>query len=397
MTKRKQQVSLDDNVSGGNKRSSASVGGETNYIDLIPIDVFNDIFSRLQLKYKARCYCVSKHWSSKLPAPPRLLFAFNVGSNLFFYYSPQRHDMDAGSFLGATPHRMDLGTSFYKLCRPLRGLVCSQHVRNKYSWAVISNPITGEYVTTTKVSLNGGSGWTTGKAEYSLGYDPIDKQFKVLRTTWWSNPNNLYATYHVLTLETGKKYLSWRRIHCCTPHSPIEDKDNDKGICINGVLYYPSISHKEKLTIVCFDVRTEKFSFTDIDQGMVGRLHRRPFNLINYKGKLGVTEGHAIYPPSIELWVLEDADKHKWLKHVFNWDLPHQSLIGENHVCLAGMNGSEEFVLSPIHTRDPFFIYYYNLETNTPKKVGVEVPVVDESKSCRVYTFPNFVEEVKLI
>ncbi|ESQ30034.1 hypothetical protein EUTSA_v10011975mg, partial [Eutrema salsugineum] len=157
----------------------------------------------------------------KSSATPQILFAFQDGSsNLFFYSSPQPQDLDVyTSSVVATRHDMKLGTGFYKLCRPVHGLVCSQHKGEKKSWAVISNPITGEYVTTPKVSIEGVKGWIKGKAEYSFGYDPIEKQFKVLRITWLTcNPDNWFPRYHVLTLETGNgnrnrnRNLSWRRI-----------------------------------------------------------------------------------------------------------------------------------------------------------------------------------------
>ncbi|CAA7018516.1 unnamed protein product [Microthlaspi erraticum] len=158
------------------------------------------------------------------------------------------------------------------------------------------------------------------------------------------------------------------------------------------------MSHENELTMVCFDVRFETFSFINIDGDMV-KFIDRPFFLLSYKGKLGVTGGNAIYRPYFQLWVLEDAEKHKWSKQGFKLQWPHRLLDEESRVSVAGMIGSEDIVLSPTHARDPFFIYYYNLERKMFTRVRVQVPGVDESKLCRVYTFPNFVEEeeVKLI
>ncbi|CAA7018515.1 unnamed protein product [Microthlaspi erraticum] len=219
MAKRKpvQHVTSDDNV---------SVGGETDYFDLIPVDLFNDIISRLPVTCQLRLRCVSKNWySSIILGPPRLLLAFNVESNLFVYSSTQPKDLDVDSSVVATPHHTSLGTSFYKLCRPLRGLVCILHSENNSSWAVISNPITGEHVTTPKLSVRGASTSIDGKAEYSFGYDPIDKRFKVLRITWLSCKKVKWGVkYHVLTLETGNSNLSWRKIKSCTTlHYPLND------------------------------------------------------------------------------------------------------------------------------------------------------------------------------
>ncbi|EOA38763.1 hypothetical protein CARUB_v10010949mg [Capsella rubella] len=99
-----------------------------------------------------------------------------------------------------------------------------------------------------------------GKVRCSFGYDPLGEQFKVLRITWLRKGTQEWlGEYHVLTLGTGN--LSWRKIQCRILHYPLEDN----GICINGVLYYPARLSTGKHTMVCFDVRSEKFFIANID------------------------------------------------------------------------------------------------------------------------------------
>ncbi|CDY38698.1 BnaC01g27990D [Brassica napus] len=202
----------DDNLSGSNKRSSIS-GQETRYSVSIPVDVIINILSRLPLKSIAQCRCVCKLWSSIARRPnynllfpikspdetPRILFAFKVGSNLFFYSSPQHHqnpDNNNNSAIVATRHDINLGSDLQQLCRPVRGLVCSQHIGKNCSWAVISNPITGEIVTTPKLTIQGIhlKERVRGKADYCFGYDPIDKQFKDATKHTWSK--RIYISPH---------------------------------------------------------------------------------------------------------------------------------------------------------------------------------------------------------
>jgi len=83
-------------------------------------------------------------------------------------------------------------------------------------------------------------------------------------------------------------------------------------ICIDGVLYYPAMIYKGEGTIVCFDVRSEKFSFTNIDQDDIAvKIDSCTLTLIDYKGKLGACSFN-INTNLLELWVLEDAKKNKW-------------------------------------------------------------------------------------
>ena len=108
-----------------------------------------------------------------------------------------------------------------------------------------------------------------------LGYDPVDKQYKVLSMTWGSTCGRQEeASHQVLTL--GTENPLWRRINCCIPHFPLHYE-----ICINGVLYYQAgnVSCSGSI-IICFDVRSETFRFIKF----LGSYPR----LVNYNGKLGL-------------------------------------------------------------------------------------------------------------
>ena len=365
------------------------------------------------MKSIAQCRCVCKLWSSIARRPnynllfpikspdetPRILFAFKVGSNLFFYSSPQHHqnpDNNNNSAIVATRHDINLGSDLQQLCRPVRGLVCSQHIGKNCSWAVISNPITGEIVTTPKLTIQGIhlKERVRGKADYCFGYDPIDKQFKVLRITrLCGSPEHkisFYAKYHVLTLGTG----AWRKLQCSTLHYPLDENGIcENGICINGVLFYPALVKHRKHMIVCFDVRSEKFSFVSVDYVLGLPIHRYSV-LINCNGKLGVNFCDAACK-HFELWVLEDATKHTWSKRIYI--SPHASLNWDNYVRPAGMIGSGEILLYRMYTHNPFNIFYYNLEKKIIRRVTFEVPVLEKFDHFGAFTFANYVEDVKLM
>ncbi|CAL9217685.1 unnamed protein product [Arabidopsis halleri] len=82
-------------------------------------------------------------------------------------------DPDKHLSLEATLHS-SIATDYCKICPPINGLVCRQLRGNGCIFAVISNPITGEYVTTPKVKTEA----YPSEEKIYFGYDPVEEQFK---------------------------------------------------------------------------------------------------------------------------------------------------------------------------------------------------------------------------
>ncbi|KAF3518748.1 hypothetical protein DY000_02059829 [Brassica cretica] len=183
-------------------RSSNSTNAE-EYSEPIPADLIIEIVLRLPTKSVARCRCVSKFWSSTL-------------------------------------RRQDFTEIF-----------CARYFSqpDQLLFACICNPSTRQCFTLPELKTH---------KEFSLvrtffGYDPIEKQVKVLTITGeHEEEDNAISDdeHHVLTLETDK--ISWRRIECGTPHSP----SSGTSLCISGVLYYRASekAFSNASMIVCFDL-----------------------------------------------------------------------------------------------------------------------------------------------
>jgi len=140
-----------------------------------------------------------------------------------------------------------------------------------------------------------------------LGYDPIEKQLKVLCIKFSEIPSTV-DDHQVLTLKNGKHL--WRTIQY-KPHYP---KCN--GICLDGFLYYTARVDRWMWDskIVCFNVKSEKFRFIDIDGCM---LMTHSCTLINYKGKLDALQFTFLGRRQLEFWILEDAEKCIWSKDIY--------------------------------------------------------------------------------
>ncbi|EFH54375.1 hypothetical protein ARALYDRAFT_907139 [Arabidopsis lyrata subsp. lyrata] len=246
---------------------------------------------------------------------------------------------------------------------------------------VICNPITGMYVGLPEVMKY-------SRSKGFLGFDPIDKQFKALD----------YDS--ILTLGSGE--LKWRIKDI---HGPLYDRcPSTQGICINGVLYYLARTYlAETLSlIVRFAVSSEEFKFIDaacFDDHIEDPTGLR---LVNYMGKLGVTNCDNVDAGgrrTVELcmWVLEDVEKHDWVKYVYT--LPENEVLASCEFSVAGVTATGDIVLCMKYTCKPYYVFYFNPEKNTLQSVeiqgfGAELEAVETRGE--VYGFVDYVEDLSV-
>ncbi|XP_056866077.1 F-box protein At5g65850 isoform X1 [Raphanus sativus] len=373
----------------------------------VPDELVYEILSRLPSKAIARCRCVCNLWSSvlrrqdftdsfltKSSAHPQLLFVFEGYSEIHFFSSPQPENPEENSYVVASNHLACFPSPF-SLFLCTSGFSCygQNLILNCKAKMVICNPSTGQSFTLPKLTFK-------RKTNYVLytyyGYDLIEKNFKVLSMACWPASNGLTSVEHqVLTL--GAKRLSWRMVECCIPHLP---SCGSKWICISGVLYYLAAANSWSLEsmVVCFDFRTEKFTLINCMETF-NRALPDSTNMVNYNGKLGLLmsgDSHDVTPAStsFELWVLLDAAKHEWSKHVYVLPPSWEDVVAET-MCITGMVGTNEIVFSPLYQRVPSYVIYFNVERKTITKVGILGMEAFQGKIFNTYL--NFVENVKLL
>ncbi|XP_010468627.2 PREDICTED: F-box protein At2g15640-like [Camelina sativa] len=401
--------------------SSSSPLSINDLMILIP-----NVLSRLPSKSVARFRCVSKRWASMLSSPsfkelfltrslakPRLSFAIAENGNepvevcVWNFFSLPQLEYPYEQSSKNSNMTLVAAAEFYVRLSP--GKVRINHFTNlKYfscgyasgllymygdryqARPLICNPITGRYAILPYQ-------YTYRKAYSFFGFDPIEKQYKALSMAYEGGPGR----NKILTLEDGD--LTWRRIKC-----PIRHDIKSDGVCINGVLYY--LGNTSDYVIVCFDVRSEKFTFIDVE---------RFCRLINYKGKLAVIfweDDEDIYEkyhldsdvyihmenrplhadPTNELrvWVLEDVEKQEWSKYEYTWT---DDRFFRRHVSVVGATASGDIVFSmrKYKSNQPFYVFYFNPEKKTLQRVEIQGFGETFKKCFSVRTFVNHAEDLE--
>ncbi|KAL0666893.1 hypothetical protein Bca4012_029597 [Brassica carinata] len=278
---------------------------------------------------------------------------------------------------------------------PVCGLVLLHGWRRKVR--VICNPATGEFLTLPKVLLKEKNLLAKSNqareevASMYLGYDPMGKQFKVLcmTTTHYGIRDN---THQVLTLGSGKRF--WRPVQ--RKFQFVENRVISREICINGVLYFGAGTERST-TIVCFDVGSEKFSFINTNRDMMYSCYMGSLTLFNYKGRLAIHRKVDSYQKRLMFWVIEDAENHKWSKHIYELSPLEKDMISYSR--FVGMTGTGELVWSLY--REPansVYLTFYNFESQTFTKVnvqGFEEFEEYEDDSIYIKTYVDYVENMK--
>ncbi|KAG2308796.1 hypothetical protein Bca52824_028544 [Brassica carinata] len=386
---------------------------DSRYPFPIPIDLIIEILLRLPLKSIARCRCVSKFLASILVRPdfmdsflasssarPQILFACqnqNKNEIRLYFSARQSQDPDENSSTTVSSYHMGFPVDGLNLkCSAVSGLVCIEDRRiikgrrtPKLVW-VICNPSTGQSLTLPKRNTRKRS-WIT----CFLGYDPIEKQHKVLGM---SCERTKAEDHQVLTLG-GTEKLTWRRIECGIPQyvSP-----GPHSICINGVLYFKAQANRSSNgqdMIVCFDIRSEKYNFVKV---MERAVHPQA-TLVNYNGKLALVRSQ--YPSGLicsssigfEMWVLQDSEKHEWSNHIYKLPPRSEYICGGQNLFFVGMTGANEIALCLNYLLSrPFYVYYYNLNCGTIRRVEVQ-GMGPFDWVHRVDAFLNHVEDLKIL
>lgn len=94
------------------------------------------------------------------------------------------------------------------------------------------------------------------------------------------------------------------------------------------------------------------------------------------------------------LWVLEDAEKHKWSKSIFVLSHLYNEKIG--HKCyIVGITSAGEIVFMPVgHVNPNFHLFFYNMERDTCTTVNIKGFEEFKHHSLHITTYLDYVENM---
>ncbi|WZY74218.1 hypothetical protein YC2023_006458 [Brassica napus] len=345
---------------------------ENDPFSIIPLDLIVEILLKVPTKSVAGLVFVSKKWLSIISgkyfisqylqarSPPRLLFTvFSSGMTVQFLHSCSQVDPSSDSHrVNITPEKKEKKNHVHAFSPPIRGLIC----RQMDSRVMIGNPTTGQVVTLPRLKTR-----RRGVLSF-FGYDPVNDAYKVLCLTVLrgrqERESQVVAKDHqVYTL--GVAQQKWRMVECKHPHlPPTPSYLTNKGICLNGVLYYYAWIKNEG-ALISFDLISEEFNVVKLPEDI--------HCLVNYTGKVATTRWPTGNYTEVHLWVLEDASKQEWSK--VSICVPFlRELAGKNHgFRFRGTVSTGELIFSPFSSQNkaPFFFISYNLKENKAQKVVV--------------------------
>ncbi|CAA7048079.1 unnamed protein product [Microthlaspi erraticum] len=267
----------------------------------LPVDLTSEILLRLPEKSVARFRCVSKLWSSITTDPyfinlletrsprPSLLHYLRKGDNLVVSLIPQH-----------TPSLHPSSNKCYS----------SSLMIDRYRMKLPEDSSYFGYPT----EFVHGLICFVDTIETLIVWNPSKRQF--------------------LTLPKQEKSVDYLEddVKVFLGYDPIE----------GGIYYIAGIGRNRTVyDLMSFDDRSEQFHIIEVPSG-IHDIHG--IELINYKGRVACTEN---YNNDRRLWILEDAEKHKWSTQDFVSPLYENDMSSSTGFYLKGFTHDGEFIYVP--------------------------------------------------
>ncbi|KAJ4866470.1 putative F-box protein [Raphanus sativus] len=339
-----------------------------------------------------RYQCVSKLWSSitRLPSfinsfttrsSARLLLTFEFHKKQLVFSFPQNKNTDGSYSPVYSYHMENTNHDRYLQWESVQGLILLRGLK-------IWNPSLRRVLTLTRPKEHIPTSFDIRKSY--LGYDTLEGKHKVLSLYYGSN----FVKPLILTLGAQE---SWRTV---TKGIPMHSPTHVRGLrgCFNGVLYFQARVDDQHI-IMSFDVKSESF------MNPIKYPECSPFrwlhNMILYEGSLALF-AHDFPFGTGELYILKDADGHKWTRQC----LPGVSFKREwrNLMHFKGITDAGELVFAPGSFVDSFYILYFDPRRNSFREAFFKGFMDDEFRrsddgvpnnhgTC-INVFPNHMESL---
>ncbi|KAJ4882104.1 cyclin-like protein [Raphanus sativus] len=375
------------------KRTLKTVtGDEEGRGDLcLPLDIIVEILKKLPAKSLVRFRSVSKQWSTIIGSrrdfidsivtrslshpPPKLpIFIFHhCVPETFFTVSPVFSPTTATDNVVTIPRPSHPSSFHYQYSR---GLICCSS--SKSHLVTIYNPTTRQVFPLPEIQPPATR--RSGLSSCFFGYDPITNQYKVLSIIVNCDEPIPKQTYHVFTLGCQQ---SWRKVKGIGEDS----FPKDYSVCIDGTIYYHANREGGETMLLSFDIRSERFDHVLVPEALLTPMYHQ--RLVNHLGKLGCIICNR---SNTSIWIMDDAGKQEWSRTILC--LPNYSvmLLGADVDTFSGATPAGEIYATQCKYffDKSLYVYYYDMNQNSFRRVHIEGGVPDETKKRRycVKVFP---------
>ncbi|KAH0637456.1 hypothetical protein KY289_037371 [Solanum tuberosum] len=211
---------------------------------------------------------------------------------------------------------------------------------------------------------------------YSLGYEPVEKKYKVLMQV--HNSSGLAQSF-ILTLSIDKL---WREIKDSINFFPCYSM---KVCSIKGFIYMMDYS---KNSIVAFDLRAENFRVIGLGDDI--RKNIFDYDLIEVKGKIALLDCWGSFTGRNDLWILENFEKEEWKSHGIH--IPSQwkdveDILKPKYGPPQGFCDSRDGEIIFIAVKNNIlFCYFYDVEKISWRYLEIHgAPIEDEINGINIY------------
>ncbi|MFS8003342.1 putative F-box domain-containing protein [Helianthus anomalus] len=332
----------------------------------VPIEIVEDILSRLPVESILRFRSVSKPWLSRISDPSftKLHSTRSTRTALFIsaydLSTRQHHILSAATHGGPVTHLFtvdDVSGYHITAAQHLNGLVLITTPKSPsiYPYAYVVNPSTRKVLSLPHPDpsyLDDLDDITS----YSFGFDESTNEHKVFMIRKLREPTRFEIM--IFSLSTR----SWRKIDAEPPIGFSWDDmyfGHNPSVCVNSVIHlvFPDglWSH-----ILAFDLTTEVFSVINFPQGALLDDYGLP-SIIKTKGCIGIFR-RMVENNEIHVWILQDYENRVWVKEIF-----HTEPLTRKYMCYP-----EDFV-----NTDEIMGFPSKLSENV-----MSVPVYNRKSGC---------------
>ncbi|KAF9615327.1 hypothetical protein IFM89_022978 [Coptis chinensis] len=275
----------------------------------LPIEIFFDILSRVDIGNLSECRWVSKAWYNTIKHPRFVKMqhekVIRNNSSFILYFDTWDKEFYLGSFEEVKEYESGCVDIFkVKLPRPLRQIhSCNGLVFSCRPPYFVCNPITGEHRVVPKSPMGDRVSILTG-----FGYDIISQVYKVIRILQdpeWADSSETQV--EVYNFRLGK----WRCIH----NVPYCFNLKNANVFVNCALHWIGVSREDRASdvIISFKLDSEEFQQLPLPPSLCSGTENFCLYLSALGGCLSLV--HIVSNEHIEIWVMKEYGlQSSWVK-----------------------------------------------------------------------------------